>query len=76
MGLVVRDAQHLQVFATPDTIAMAAMSPYRVTWMAAVARAVLHRKGIMWQRVDAVGDGSGRSRLKRARRAEAKGGPL
>jgi hypothetical protein len=42
LGLVVREAR-LQVFATPDTIAMAAMSPFRVAWMVAVARAVLCR---------------------------------
>jgi hypothetical protein len=43
LGLVVRerDNRRLQVFATPDAIAMAAMSPNRVVWMAAVARAVL-----------------------------------
>ena len=44
LGLVVRDMHGLHVFATPDAIAMAAMSPTRVTWMAAVARAVLGRQ--------------------------------
>jgi hypothetical protein len=42
LGLVVREYTHgLHVFATPDALAMAAMSPVRVAWMAAVARAVL-----------------------------------
>ncbi len=42
LGLVVREwgNHRLQVFATPDTIAMATMSPVRVAWMAAVARGV------------------------------------
>jgi hypothetical protein len=44
LGLVVRDIHGLHVFATPDAIAMAAMSPTRVAWMAAVARAVLERQ--------------------------------
>jgi hypothetical protein len=47
LGLVVREAGNggrLQVFATPDTIAMTAMSVMRVTWMGAVARAVLRRR--------------------------------
>jgi hypothetical protein len=41
LGLVVRehDGCRLQVFATPDTIAMATMSPVRVSWMTGVARA-------------------------------------
>jgi hypothetical protein len=43
LGLVVRDIHGLHVFATPDAIAMAAMLPTRVAWMAAVARAVLGR---------------------------------
>ncbi len=45
LGLVVREWGNLrlQVFATPDTIAMAAMSTMRVAWMVAVARAVLRR---------------------------------
>jgi hypothetical protein len=45
LGLVVRDCNNdrLQVFATPDVIAMAAMSPHRVAWMTVVARAVLRR---------------------------------
>jgi hypothetical protein len=40
LGLVVRERgnRRLQVFATPDTIAMAAMSPVRVAWMAARGR--------------------------------------
>jgi hypothetical protein len=47
VGLVVREffGSRLQVFAAPDTIAMAAMSPVRVAWMVVVARrAVLHRR--------------------------------
>jgi hypothetical protein len=45
LGLVVRERDNgrLQVFATPDTIAMAAMSCLRVAWMVAVARAALRR---------------------------------
>ncbi len=45
LGLVVRESgnERLQVFATPDTIAMAAMSPHRVAWMTVVARAILRR---------------------------------
>jgi hypothetical protein len=41
LGLVVRDVGNrgrLQVFATPDAIAMASMSAPRVAWMVAVAR--------------------------------------
>jgi hypothetical protein len=46
LGLVVREClgARIQVFATPDAIAMAAMSIMRVTWMGAVARAVLRRR--------------------------------
>jgi hypothetical protein len=43
LGLVVREwgnRGRLQMFATPDTVAMAAMSCMRVAWMSAVARAV------------------------------------
>jgi hypothetical protein len=48
VGLVVRDLGdegRVQLFATPDAIAMASMSPCRVAFMGAVARAVqqLHR---------------------------------
>jgi hypothetical protein len=45
LGLVVRELGNprLQVFATPDAIAMAAMSPVRVAWMGAVARAAALR---------------------------------
>jgi hypothetical protein len=45
LGLVVREHgnDRLQVFVTPDTIAMAAMSRMRVAWLVAVARAALHR---------------------------------
>jgi hypothetical protein len=46
LGLVVRERGNgrLQVFATPDAIAMAAMSHMRVAWMGAVARAVPRRR--------------------------------
>jgi DNA-binding beta-propeller fold protein YncE len=47
LGLAVRDCWNgrLQVFATPDTIAMLTtnMSGIRIAWMSAVARAVLNR---------------------------------
>ncbi len=60
LGLVVREAFNdgrLQVFTTPDAIAMAAMSPCRVAWMAVVVRAALRRGDIRWQRDVAVGTG-------------------
>jgi hypothetical protein len=44
LGLVVREdcaAGRLRVFASPDVVAMASMSPWRVAWMAAAARACL-----------------------------------
>jgi hypothetical protein len=47
LGLVVQDLArdgHMQFFATPDAIAMASMSPFRVAWVAAVARAVARRR--------------------------------
>jgi hypothetical protein len=47
LGLVVRDLYNggrLQVFATRDAVAMAAMSPSRVAWMVAVARGFHHRR--------------------------------
>ena len=46
LGLVVREYGNgrLQVFATPDTIAMASMSHVRVTWLCVVARGVLRRQ--------------------------------
>jgi hypothetical protein len=46
LGLVVRDVGNrgrLQVFATPDAIAMASMSAWRVAWMVAVARGGIRR---------------------------------
>jgi hypothetical protein len=46
LGLVVRgygNGGRVQVFATPDAIAMAAMSCMRVAWIVATARAVLRR---------------------------------
>jgi hypothetical protein len=49
LGLVVRehDGCRLQVFATPDTIAMAAMSHVRVAWMTVVARGVVRRQSCL-----------------------------
>jgi hypothetical protein len=44
LGLVVRDLAHVQYFTTPDTIAMASMSPCRVAWMVAVSRGLLRRR--------------------------------
>ena len=47
LGLVVREFGNdgrLQVFATPDAIAMAAMSGVRVAWMVAAARGVARRR--------------------------------
>ena len=39
----------LQVFASPDAIAIAAMSPLRVAWMVAVVRTVFRRTlGVSW----------------------------
>ena len=46
LGLVVREigkVGRLQFFATPDSIAMATMSPYRVAWMIGVARCAVAR---------------------------------
>jgi hypothetical protein len=44
-----RDYEHLIVFATPDTVAMASMSHVRVGWMGAVTRAVLWRQTVHTQ---------------------------
>jgi hypothetical protein len=46
LGLAVRDYGNgrLQVFATPEVVAMGAMAPLRVAWMTTVARAVLHHQ--------------------------------
>ena len=38
LGLAVRHCTGVQFFATPDAIAMAAMSSCKVAWMAAVRR--------------------------------------
>jgi hypothetical protein len=49
LGLVVREAGNggrLQVFATPDAVAMVAMSPARVAWMGAVARGLRGRRRV------------------------------
>ncbi len=45
VGLAVRELGNtrLQIFATPDTIAMSCMSAVRMGWMAAVARGAAHR---------------------------------
>ena len=45
VGLVVRELGNtrLQIFATPDAIAMSSMSAVRVGWMVAVARGAAHR---------------------------------
>jgi hypothetical protein len=45
LGLVVRELgnRRLQLFATPDAFAMAAMSRMRVAWMAAVMRGAARR---------------------------------
>ena len=45
LGLVVRETgnSRLQLFATPDAIAMASMSAWRVAWMVAVARGAARR---------------------------------
>jgi hypothetical protein len=70
LGLVVREVSNrrLQVFATPDTIAMAAMSPVRVAWMAAVARGVLRRQSSGGRSDAATAMGSsGRSKRTRVR---------
>jgi hypothetical protein len=39
LGLVARDDARLHLFAYPDVVAMASMSPLRVGWMVAVVRA-------------------------------------
>jgi DNA-binding beta-propeller fold protein YncE len=67
LGLVVREAgnRRLQVFATPDAIAMATMSPARVAWMAAVARGVFRRlnpSGVAGEGRDPAGRGKKRVR--------------
>jgi hypothetical protein len=68
LGLVVREYGNgrLQVFATPDTIAMAAMSRVRVAWMTVVARGVLRRRSFQERSGTATATGSS-SRSKRAR---------
>jgi hypothetical protein len=47
LGLLVREEARqgrIQVFATPDVMAMAAMSAYRVAWIGSVARGVMRRQ--------------------------------
>jgi hypothetical protein len=70
LGLVVRECigGRLQVFATPDTIAMAAMCPVRMAWMTVVARGVLRRQSSQGRSGAATVTGSsGRSKRARAR---------
>jgi len=45
LGLVVRHETGVQFFATPDAVAMAAMSSCKVAWMAAVCRGMFSRVG-------------------------------
>jgi hypothetical protein len=69
LGLVVRELGNggrLQVFATPDTIAMATMSRVRVAWMTVVARGVFRRQSSQERRGTATAAGSS-NRSKRAR---------
>jgi len=46
LGLIVREHGNgrVQLFATPDAVAMAAMSVMRTTWMATVLRFAITRK--------------------------------
>jgi hypothetical protein len=44
LGLVVCDEECVQVFVSPDAIAMEGMSVVRVGWMVGVARGMLHRR--------------------------------
>ncbi len=64
LGLVVRESigGRLQVFATPDTIAMAAMTHVRVAWMTAVARGVLRRQSSQGRSGVTVSSESGQSK--------------
>ncbi len=69
LGLVVREVGNggrLQLFATPDTIAMATMSHVRVAWMAVVARGVFRRQSSQGRSGAATAAGSS-DRSKRAR---------
>jgi len=72
LGLVVREwgSGRLQVFSTPDAIAMATMPHVRVAWMTVVARGVLRRQSSQGRSGAATTTGSS-SRSKRARRARA-----
>jgi hypothetical protein len=77
LGLVVREfgSGRLQVFATPDAIAMAAMPPVRVAWMAAVARGVLRRlkpSGVAGEGREPTG--RGKKRVRGSRTAPVAGG--
>ena len=47
LGLIVREFDRLQVFSTPDILAMQCMSASRVGWMTATYRAVIKRQSFM-----------------------------
>ncbi len=77
LGLVVREygSGRLQVFAAPDAIAMAAMPPVRVAWMAAVARGVFRRlspSGLAGEGREPAG--RGKKRVRGPRTAPVAGG--
>ena len=72
LGLVVREERRLQFFATPDSIAMASMSPNRVAWMAGVARCAGARARAVIVRVGSKAGPTGRS--KRTRRPDPAAG--
>jgi hypothetical protein len=71
LGLVVREClgARIQVFATPDAIAMAAMSPHRVAWMTVVARAVLRRQVLLRQGGVVIAEGGPPKRVRGAEEA-------
>jgi hypothetical protein len=48
LGLVVRHETGVQFLATPDVVAMAAMSFCKVAWMAAVCRGTILRRATIW----------------------------
>ena len=77
LGLVVREygSARLQVFATPDAIAMATMPPVRVAWMAAIARGVFRRlkpSGVAGEGREPTG--RGKKRVRGSRTAPVAGG--
>ena len=67
LGLLVRGTRVLQLYAHPDALAMAAMSPGRVAWMGAVARAQLAMQP-QPNDSDAWPGSPGRTGVQRARR--------